>query len=128
MVKKLINFLAAGAPILSIYLGYQMWFGFKYTGGRSDLPPETITAFQFALEHPGSKAILFWPICIFVISIIGAIGAWNAKRKLVWTIVIFLMIVSVLGMWSIGLLVFLLAVLFLVIGILLSYSARNVSA
>ncbi|SHN88434.1 hypothetical protein [Desulfitobacterium chlororespirans] len=126
MVKKLIKLLAVCAPFLSIYLGYQMWFGFKYTGGRADLPPETITALQFALEHSGAKAILFWPICLFVISTIGALCAWKENRMLVWIIVIFLMIVSVLGMWSIGLLVFHLAVLFLVIGILLTYSARKV--
>ncbi|MEL1135775.1 hypothetical protein AAC978_11380 [Desulfitobacterium sp. THU1] len=126
MVKKLTKLLAVCAPLLSIYLGYQMWFGFKYTGGRADLPPETITALQYALEHPGSKAILFWPIVLFLISAIGAIGAWKGKRALVWIIVIFLMILSVLGMWSIGFLVFHLAVLFLVIGIFLTYSARKV--
>lgn len=128
MVKKLIYSLAVCAPLLTIYLGYQMWFGIKYVGGDSELPPETLTAFQYAVKHPGSDAILYWPIILFVISIIGAIGAWKGKRKLVWTIVIFLLVLSVLGMWTIGGLVFLLAVLFLFIGILLSYSARKIPA
>lgn len=125
MIKKLIRVLAFCAPILSIYLGYQMWFGFKYTVENADLPPQTITALQFALEY-GSNAILFWPIFIFLISIVGALGAWKEKRLLIWIIVIFLLILSVLGMWTIGLLVFHLAVLFFVIGIMLSYSARKV--
>ncbi len=128
MVQRIVKLLGVSAPILSLIIAYQIWFGFKYTGVGSDSPMQTITALQFALEE-GSSAILFWPVFIFVLSVVGAFGAWKMVKPLVWVVALTLLVValtllvvSVLGVWSIGLVVAPLALLFVVIGILLLYS------
>lgn len=118
MIHRIVKLLGVLSPILSLFIAYQIWFGFKYTGIGSNSPMRTITALQFALEE-GSSAILFWPVFIFVLSVVGAFGAWKMVKPLVWAVAIALLIVSVLGIWTIGLGVAPLALLFVIIGILL---------
>jgi len=124
MVQRIVRLLGVFAPILSLIIAYQIWFGFKYTSSGSDFTTRTITALQFALEG-GSTAILFWPIFLFLLSIVGAIGAWKKVKPLVWVVAITFIIISVLGAWSIGLLVVPLALLFIAISILLHFSDKR---
>lgn len=125
MVQRIVKLLGVSAPILSLIIAYQIWFGMKYTGSGSDFTTRTITALQFALEE-GSRAILFWPIFLFILSIVGAFGAWKKIKLLVYVVAIMFIIISVLGAWSIGLLVVPLALLFVVISILLYHSDKKV--
>ena len=124
MVQRIVRLLGVFAPILSVIIAYQIWFGFKYTISGSDFTTRTITALQFAVEG-GSTAILFWPIFLFLLSMVGALGAWKKVEQLVWVVAITFIIISVLGAWSIGLLVVPLALLFIAISILLHFSDKG---
>jgi hypothetical protein len=128
MLARIGKTLGIFTPLISLWSGYQMWFGFKYVGSSSENPTiqMTVSAFQFALDN-GSKAILFWPIFLFVISVIGAMGAWHERPVIVWSIVIILLIVSILGVWTIGSLVFPLAGLLFISAALLTIQKKKAS-
>ena len=126
MLGRMGKTLGAVTPIISILSAYQMWFGAKYVGSTSDaMGTQTLTALEFALKH-GSTAIIFWPVCIVVLSIIGGVAAWYKKAKFVWLVAIVLFIISVLGMWSIGSAVVPLAALFLISATLLTIHQKKV--
>ena len=113
-------------PLISLWSVYQMLFGAKYSDMSSDDPMiKTITAFQYAVDN-GSNVILFWSVFVFVISVIGGLGAWYKRPIIVWPVAIILLIVSILGTWSIGGAVVPLAGLFFISATLLTVHKKKV--
>jgi hypothetical protein len=127
MLDRIGKTLGVITPLISLWSIYQMWFGFKYVGSSSENPTiqTTVSAFQYALDK-GSTVILFWPIFVFLISVIGAVGAWLKRPIIVWSIAIILIIVSILGVWSIGGTVAPLAGLFFISATLLTIQKKKV--
>ncbi len=125
MLAKLGKVLGMIAPLISVASAYQMWFGMKYVGVNSETSTtQTVTALEFALKQ-GSNAILFWPVAIFIMSCIGAFAVWKNITILVWVISCILLIVSIMGMMTIGLLVAPMAILLLASAILLTIEKRK---
>lgn len=143
MLERMGKIVGILTPFVSLLAIYQMWFVAKYvgsattqysgstttqySGSTSEIPvTETLTALQFALRY-GSDAIIFWPICIFVLAVIGGVAAWFKKATIVWALAIVLLIISVLGMWSIGSAVIPLAMLLSISAILLTLHKKKVN-
>ena len=79
--QRIVKLLGVSSPISIADHRYQIWFGMKYTVSGSDFTTRTITALQYALEE-GSRAILFWPIFLFILSIVGALDPGKRVRQL----------------------------------------------
>jgi hypothetical protein len=135
MLERMGKAVGVLTPFVSLLAIYQMWFVAKYVGSATTqysgsasevTVTETLTALQFALRY-GSDAIIFWPICIFVLAVIGGVAAWFKKATIVWTLAIVLLIISVLGMWSIGSAVIPLAMLLSISAILLTLHKKKVN-
>jgi len=120
MLAKLGKVLGMSAPLISVAAAYQMWFGMKYVGATSETSTtQTVTALEFALKQ-GSNAILFWPVAVFFLSCIGAFAVWKNLVSLVWIIACSLLIVSIMGMMTIGLIIAPIAILLLTSAIILT--------
>ena len=132
MLAKVRKVLGMITPLIAAISAYQMLFGMMYTGATSNSSTPQIsttikvTALEFAFKQ-GSKVVIFWtifwtifwPVAIFLLSCIGAIAVWKRITILVWVIACLLLIVSVAGIFSIGLLVAPIAILLLISAIVL---------
>jgi hypothetical protein len=136
MLERMGKIVGILTPFVSLLSMYQMWFVAKYTGSTSTqyagsasetTVTETLTALQYALRY-GSDAIIFWPICIFVLAVTGGVAAWFKKATIVWALAIVLLVISILGMWSIGSSVIPLAMLLSISATLLTLHKKKVDA
>jgi len=134
MLAKVGKFLGMITPLISAFSAYQMLFGMMYTGASSDSStPQMsttiqVTALELAFKHGSKVAIfwtLFWPIAVFILSCIGAIAVWNRITILVWVITCVLIIVSILGIMTIGFLVAPISILLFASAIILSIEKRK---
>jgi hypothetical protein len=133
-VAKVGTFLGLISPVLALGVVVLMLFGSGYSyqsgkcgsgagnlssGSECGYESGTISALRYAAEE-GDYAWLFWSGFIVVVCLIAAVGALVGRVALIWGCSIALYILAVLGMMSIGLFVFPLAMVLFVSAILLT--------
>lgn len=118
--------LAAGiiGILSSIYLIFGSRYGYEsrtvYSNGTTIITSGTASAFQY-----GDPAVFFWAGFIIIMSISGAYGAWKNNVKIVWGAALLLSILSILGLFSIGVAVMPVAMLFIISGVLLTAGKKK---
>lgn len=95
------------APILSLVQLQKMCFQSTIDSAGN----QTLTGLQYALKS-GNTELIVWPICLFVLSVIGGVAVWFEKPLIVWPVAIAILVIDFLGAWVFG--AFPLALLFLI--------------
>jgi hypothetical protein len=110
---KLGKLLGLVSPVLAIGVVALMLFfpTYGYESGQSEgnFSSGTMSAFRFALEE-GNYAWLYWSGFVVVVCLIAALGALTGRTVPIWACAIALWFLAGLGMMSIGLFIFPLAV------------------
>jgi hypothetical protein len=116
-------FLGLISPVLAVAVVALMLFGLTYgyqaVDSRGNASSGTITILQYALEE-GDSAWFFWFGFVVVVCLVAAAGALAGRPAPVWVCAILLWILTVLGMMSIGLFIFPLALLLFISATLLT--------
>jgi hypothetical protein len=110
---KLGKLLGLVSPVLAIGVVALMLFfpTYGYESGQSEgnFSSGTMSAFRFALEE-GNYAWFYWSGFVVVVCLIAALGALTGRTVPIWACAIALWFLAGLGMMSIGLFIFPLAV------------------
>ena len=117
------TFLGAISPVFAGVVAALMLFGssYSYEAGDSEgnSSSGTVTAFRYASEQ-GDYAWFFWAGFVVLVCLIAAAGALLGTSAIVWACAGALLVLSGLGMMTIGILVLPLALLLFVSAVLLS--------
>ncbi len=111
------------SPVLAVGIVALMLFGSGYSyqsasckAGYGDEPAErctydsgTISAFRYAIEE-GDTTLFYWAGLIIAVCLVAAVAALAGRAAPVWVCAVVLWILTGLGMMSIGLFIFPLAV------------------
>jgi hypothetical protein len=112
-MAKLGKLLGLISPVLAIGIVALMLFfpTYGYESGYSEgnFSSGTMSAFRFALEE-GNYAWVYWSGFVVVVCLIAALGALTGRTVPIWACAIALWFLAGLGMMSIGLFIFPLAV------------------
>ena len=112
-MAKLGKLLRLVSPVLAIGVVALMLFfpTYGYESGQSEgnFSSGTMSAFRFALEE-GNYAWFYWSGFVVVVCLIAALGALTGRTVPIWACAIALWFLAGLGMMSIGLFIFPLAV------------------
>ena len=111
-MAKLGKLLGLVSPVLAIGVVALMLFfptyGYESGHSESNFSSGTMSAFRFALEE-GNYASFYWSGFV-VVCLIAALGALTGRTVPIWACAIALWFLAGLGMMSIGLFIFPLAV------------------
>ena len=121
------------SPVLAVGIVALMLFGTGYSyqsasckaGYGSESSEEctyesgTISAFRYAIEE-GDTTLFYWAGFIIAVCVVAAVGALAGRAAPVWVCAVVLWVLTGLGMMSIGLFIFPLAVLLFASAALLS--------
>ena len=112
-VRAVGTFLGAISPVFAGVVAALMLFGSSYSyeaGDSEGSSSGTMTAFRYASEQ-GDRAWFFWAGVVVLVCLIAAVGALVGTSTIVWACAGALLVLSVLGMMTIGILVLPLALL-----------------
>ena len=116
------TFLGAISPVFAGVVAALMLFGSSYSyeaGDSEGNSSGTVTAFRYASEQ-GDYTWFFWAGFVVLVCLIAAVGALVGTSAIVWACAGALLVLSGLGMMTIGILVLPLALLLFVSAVLLS--------
>jgi hypothetical protein len=112
-MAKLGKLLGLISPILAIGVVALMLFipsyGYQTADSEGNFSSATMSAFRFALEE-GNYAWFYWSGFTVVVCLIAALGGLTGRTALIWACAIAMWFIAGLGMMSIGLFIFPLAV------------------
>jgi hypothetical protein len=123
-MAKIGTFLGVISPVLALGVAALMMFGLGYSyqsgscrsgygnrssGSECSYESGTISALRYALEE-GDPTLFYWASFIVAVCLIAAVGALVGRAALIWACAIILYVLAGLGMMSIGLFIFPLAV------------------
>lgn len=122
------TFLGLISPALALGMAALMLFGSSYSYQSGDSAGNsssgTISAFRYAVEQ-GDYAWFFWSGFVVVVCLIAAAGALAGRSATVWACAVTLLVLSGLGMMTIGIFVLPLALVLSVSAILLTVAGSE---
>ena len=122
------TFLGLISPALALGMAALMLFGSSYSYQSGDSAGNsssgTISAFRYAVEQ-GDYAWFFWSGFVVVVCLIAAAGALVGRSATVWACAVTLLVLSGLGMMTIGIFVLPLALVLSVSAILLTMAGSE---
>jgi hypothetical membrane protein len=122
-MAKVGKFLGLISPAFALGIAALMLFGSSYSyqsgNSASDFSSGTISAFRYALEQ-GDYAWFFWSGFVIIVCLVAAAGALVGRSAIVWACAGTLLVLSGLGMMTIGVFVLPLALLLFVSATLLT--------